>query len=105
MNQISLQDAQRKARQIAAENRLSKTQRLVLTHMISCGSPAIIMAGDICYGQDCRVPVPRATHQTFVAMREKGVLVAEPRPEYETAWHGGPRVFKNKFRVNPALLD
>ena len=101
---MNLQDAKDKASQIAAENKLSETQRLVLTHMLSCDSPAVINGSDICYGQDWRVRVPRATRQTFAKMREKGVLVAEPRPEIETAWQGGPRIFTNKFRVNPALL-
>lgn len=94
------------AAQVANERKLTRTQRLLLAHMISCDSPCVIerCCGDtqVLYRRDSKIAAPRVLRTTVLALRDKGVLMLADS-QGRNLPHGGPAHYSSKFVVNPDL--
>lgn len=106
LNQKS-NNALRTAAQVATEHKLTRTQRLLVAHLISCDSPCVLemCCGEtqVLYRRDSKIAVPRVLRMTVLALRDKGVLVQVDSCSRNLP-HGGPAHYSSKYTVNPAVL-
>ena len=99
-------NALRTAAQVATQYKLTRTQRLLVAHLISCDSPCVIemCCGEtqVLYRQDSSIAVPRVLRTTVLALRDKGVLV-QVDSRGRNLPHGGPPHFLSKYSLRSDL--